>query len=168
MRVIIETLRNLMAPLMGLLFVQYQFYYFYATLGNLLFGGKIYPNQPAIKYSSDIPSEYYLLNFNDLMSAYVTLFALMVVNNWMVVANMYAVVCNTNQVRWFFLSFYYFSVMIGINILIGFAIDMYGAIERMDLKKEENMKKLNELAKEKDENLFFKKKEEDSPRSSVM
>jgi hypothetical protein len=58
--------------------------------------------------------------------------------------------------------------MIGINILIGFAIDMYGAIERMDLKKEENMKKLNELAKEKDENLFFKKKEEDSPRSSVM
>jgi hypothetical protein len=101
------------------------------------------------------------------MSAYVTLFALMVVNNWMVIANMYAVVCNTNQVRWFFLSFYYFSVMIGINILIGFAIDMYGSIERMDKKKEENMDKLNELAKKKDDDKFFHidKKDDDSPKS---
>ena len=127
----------------------------------MLFGGRIYPEQPAIKYSSEIPSYYYLLNFNDVFSSYITLFALMVVNNWMEIVGMYAIVLNTNQVRWFFLTFYYFSVMIGINIIIGFAIDMYVAIAEMDKRKAKSMQELYELAKLKDKVNDSKK---DSPK----
>jgi site-specific recombinase len=66
------------------------------------------------------------------MSSIVTLFALMVVNNWYVIVSMYATVSNTVQVRWFFLAFYYFGVLIGVNIIIGFAIEMYGAVKRIE------------------------------------
>ena len=70
------------------------------------------------------------------MSSMVTLFALMVVNNWYVIVAMYATVMDTVQVRWYFLAFYYFAVMIGVNILIGFAIDMYSSVERIEVENE--------------------------------
>jgi len=34
--------------------------------------------------------------------------------------------------RYFFIIFYYFGVIIGLNIIIAFAIDMYGSVERLD------------------------------------
>jgi hypothetical protein len=66
------------------------------------------------------------------MSSLVTLFALMVVNNWYEIADMYVTVTSNVQARWFFLCFYYFGVLIGVNIIIGFAIDMYSAVTRIE------------------------------------
>ena len=48
----------------------------------ILFGGKIRKDSSEIMLDSSIPYNYYLVNFNDLMSAYLTLFVLTVVNNW--------------------------------------------------------------------------------------
>ena len=59
---------------------------------------------------------------------------------------MYVLVTGTSQVRWYFIGFYYFSVMIGINIIIGFAIDLYGAIERVDKKQQDALEDLYKLA----------------------
>lgn len=56
----------------------------------------------------------------------------MVVNNWMVTAGMYVLVTGTNWARMFFVCFYFFAVVIGINIVVAFAIDMFGSIERLD------------------------------------
>jgi len=58
--------------------------------------------------------------------------ALMVVNNWQVIVGMYVDACDTNYVKIFFVLFYYFSVVIGINIMVAFVIDMYGSVERLD------------------------------------
>jgi hypothetical protein len=66
------------------------------------------------------------------MSSLVTLFALMVVNNWYEIVDMYVTVLSNVQVRWFFILFYYFGVLIGVNIIIGFAIDMYSAVTRIE------------------------------------
>lgn len=78
-----------------------------------------------------MPNDYNLVNFNDMISAFVTLWALMIVNNWMVIVSMYCQVMGNNWYRLYFCIFYYFSVVIGINIIVAFAIDMYASVERL-------------------------------------
>jgi len=48
MRIIIETMRNMMMPLVYLMSVLYVIYYMFAILGMLLFGGKIRRDLPVI------------------------------------------------------------------------------------------------------------------------
>lgn len=72
------------------------------------------------------------MNFNDFASSFVTLFALMVVNNWLDIVELYVDVAGTTNVRWYFFWFYYFSVVIGINIVVAFSIDMYDSVARLD------------------------------------
>lgn len=57
-------------------------------------------------------------------------------------------VCDGNTMyRFYFELFYYFGVILGVNMFVAFAIDMYGAVSRMDDQKSENEKFLVELAK---------------------
>ena len=75
----------------------------------------------------------------------VTLFTLMVVNNWMVQVQMYVDIMGGNTYyRWYFCLFYYFSVIIGINIVVAFAIDMYSSVERLDQDRMDTLKILEE------------------------
>ena len=57
----------------------------------------------------------------------------MIVNNWFVQVAMYVDVMGGNTYyRFYFCLFYYFAVVIGINIVVAFAIDMYSSIERLE------------------------------------
>lgn len=85
MRVIFETLKNLMGPLNNLIVVMMTIFYVFAQIGMVMFGGKIKEDSTEIIADSSIPDNYYLINFNDLMSSYITLFILIVVNNWYVI-----------------------------------------------------------------------------------
>ena len=58
-------------------------YYIFATLGIQLFGGLIYEGNEALAPTGFAAGEYWPLNFNDFPSGMVTLFVLMVVNNWL-------------------------------------------------------------------------------------
>ena len=83
LRVIIETLRNLIGPLSdvgGMLFV---IYYFFSQIGIYLFGGYNTYGNGIVGNDPSVPQFYNLMNFNDFFSAYITLFALMIVNNWL-------------------------------------------------------------------------------------
>ena len=40
--------------------------------------------------------------------------------------------------RYFFVIFYYFGVIIGLNIIIAFAIDMYAAVIRLEEDQKNN------------------------------
>ena len=153
-RIIIETISNLIKPLAYLFGVIMFIYYTFALVGMFFFGGYIKKYDPLILNDSLIPDYYHLMNFNDLISSFVTLFALMIVNNWMVIVYLYEVVMGTSLVKLYFVPFYYFSVVIGINIAVAFAIDMYSSVLRLD---EERIKTLgmleNEIAdKEKNSN----------------
>lgn len=80
-------------------------------------------------HDQSIPNNYSLINFNDLLSSYITLFILIVVNNWYVVVAMMVDIKGGNMwYRYFFIVFYYYGVIIGLNIIIAFAIDMYSAV----------------------------------------
>jgi hypothetical protein len=59
----------------------------------------------------------------------------MVVNNWQFISLMYEEVFNWPwAVRLYFLLFYYCGVLIGYNILVAFAIDIYSSVKRLDDK----------------------------------
>jgi len=99
----------------------------------LLFGGEIKEDAASIKRDSSIPNGYFLMNFNDLMMSIVTIFALIVVNNWYLIVAMCVDVMGGNTMyRIYFLIFYYFGVIIGLNIIMAFSIDMYAAVIRLD------------------------------------
>ena len=148
MRIIIETIRNLVKPLMNLMGVLFTIYYVFALIGMAMFGGKVQKNSPIIANDPGIPDSYHLDNFNDLLSSLVTLFTLMVVNNWMVQVQMYCDIMGSTNFRWFFVFFYYFAVVIGINIVVAFAIDMFTAVERLDNDRSETFQLLEkELTK---------------------
>ena len=80
---------------------------------------------------------YNMLNFNDLVTAFMTLFALLVNNNWQYIVLMCVNVCDGNSIyRYYFELFYYFGVILGVNMFVAFAIDMYSAVSRMDELKD--------------------------------
>lgn len=147
MRVIFETLKNLLGPLNNLIIVMMTIFYIFALLGSIMFGGLIRVDSPQIVHDSSIPDNYYLMNFNDLVSSYITLFVLIVVNNWYVIVAMCVDIKSGATIyRYFFVIFYYFGVIIGLNIIIAFAIDMYAAVQRLEEQKDDNKDYLIGLA----------------------
>ena len=98
-------------------------------------------------HDQTVPNNYSLINFNDLLSSYITLFILIVVNNWYVIVAMMVDIKGGNMwYRYFFIVFYYYGVIIGLNIIIAFAIDMYSAVQRLEDQKESNRLYLVRLA----------------------
>jgi len=61
-------------------------YYIFSLIGVQMFGGKVYAENPKIYNDSSLSPSYVFNNFNDFASGLMTLFELMVVNNWWVVA----------------------------------------------------------------------------------
>lgn len=141
-RVIIETMQGLLGPFYTLLLVQYTVFYLFAVLGMRLFGGAVYVGNTALEQNAGVPPLYVLDNFNDFLSSMVTLFDLMVVNNWQVNVLVFTTAKGDNDYRIFFILFYYFSVVIGLNIVVAFAIDMYTSIDRLHQEHKERMEKL--------------------------
>ena len=86
----------------------------------------------------------------------------MVVNNWMVQVSQFIVVMsyedvNENLVRLYFIAFFQLSVVIGINLVIAYVLDMYGSTERLDEERHNTLQILekemtgNKEQKEKDQ-----------------
>lgn len=86
-----------------------------------------------------MPFNYHLNNFNDFFSGLVTLFTLMVVNNWMVTVELLCTIKGSNFYRFYFILFYYFSVMIGINIIMAFILDVYSSVEKQAEDREKTI-----------------------------
>ena len=140
LRSILKTIENLLRPLIGLLTVELILIYAFSVIGMYCFGGKVSPDNPFIKNNQGIPPNYYLLNFNDYFSAWITLYSVLVVNNWQLISLMYECVLETRSVRLYFLIFYYCVVIVGMNILLATTIDMYSAVLRMEQKTKDNFK----------------------------
>jgi len=106
----------------------YIVYYVFANIGMLMWAGKI---TTVSKQAEDptIPSLYYLMNFNDFPSSLVTLFHIMVVNNWFITCNMYCDVVGSNYPQVFFILFWVVTVLIMLNLVIAFMIEIYDAAD---------------------------------------
>ena len=61
---------------------------------------------------------------------------------------MYVEISGTRWVLIYFVSFYIIAVLIGLNIIVCFAIDMYASIRRLDNEQSIHEEKLYSLAKQ--------------------
>jgi ABC-type protease/lipase transport system fused ATPase/permease subunit len=72
----------------------------------------------------------------------------MIVNNWFITAEMFVNISNNSWVRLYFVAFYLLAVLVGMNIIVCFAIDMYSSIKRLDSEQRVHEDKLFALALE--------------------
>ena len=78
----------------------------------------------------EIDPLFYLINFNDFIASYITLFTLMVVNNWWVTCNVYVVIKDGKH--WpvlYFIVFWVITVCIMLNIVVAFVLEIYNSVE---------------------------------------
>ncbi|XP_036385875.1 two pore calcium channel protein 1-like [Megalops cyprinoides] len=113
-------------------------YYSFAIVGMEFFANVIYPNCCNTSTVADsyrqititvgnhtIQDEgyYYLNNFNNILSTFVTLFELTVVNNWYI--TMEGVTSQTNHwSRLYFMSFYIITMVV-MNVIVAFILDAF-------------------------------------------
>jgi len=76
----------MLEPIQTLAGVVFLIFYEFAVIGQFLFGGVIENDSILTPYDNG-GSFFTLMNFNDVFSSLVTLFALMIVNNWYVMVN---------------------------------------------------------------------------------
>mmetsp|Transcript_9899 Transcript_9899/g.27921 ORF Transcript_9899/g.27921 Transcript_9899/m.27921 type:complete len:751 (+) Transcript_9899:47-2299(+) len=112
---------------MGMLLVLV--YYIYVQMGQQFFGGLIYDTNPALAGTGFAESKYWPMNFNDFNSGMVTLFVLMVVNNWFVITGAYIQATGTRWAAAFFVSFFFLVNLIVLNILLALILDCSGAVK---------------------------------------
>ena len=76
------------------------------------------------------------MNFNDFCSSLITLFHIMVVNNWFITTDMYTDVVGNAYPRVFFFSFIMITVWIMLNIVISFVLEIHSTVS--EAVEEEN------------------------------
>eukprot|EP00913_Durusdinium_trenchii_P024036 g22574.t1 len=141
----IEPFRYLTALLARLLPVYYRLgllllmvFYIFTSIGDSqlkeqLFGGRMLPAQ--LKGSGYAEDQYWPLNFDDFPSGLVTLFSVMVVNNWFVLAGGFMQV-TTPYASIFFVSFFVIVNLVVLNILIALIIDT-SAVVREEIEEKQ-------------------------------
>ena len=117
-------------------------FYVYAIIGMCLYSGKLrdcsetsdgLPKfNPLCGVEYDLQGTptaglYYLVNFDDIFHSFITLFVLMIVNNWQVVAKGYVAITST-WTYLFFIFFYLFIVLVITNVTAAFVLDLYDSI----------------------------------------
>ena len=143
-------MKILIGPIMHMTSVLMIIYYIFALIGMFLFGGMVKKNldYPFVEGPYTVPSVFHLCNFNDFISSMVTLFTLMVVNNWMIQVAQFTYITsdiyNKTAVQFYFIAFYYFSVIIGINLVVAYVLDMYASTERLEADRINDLKMMEQ------------------------
>jgi hypothetical protein len=104
-------------------------YYIFAIIGQYLFGGKIFTTNPVLANTNFSSAGFWPLNFNDLPSGFVTLFALMIVNNWYEIAQGFMLATNSNLISIYFVIFFVIVNLVVLNIVMAVIIDCNSAME---------------------------------------
>ena len=126
--IVVEAASAIAKPIVSKFFFMYMFYYVYASLGQLIMGGRL----TMTSYAENCPGcaeFYYLMNFNDYASTFVVLFQQMIVNNWWVVVDMYTSIIGSSwYIHLYFMSFWVCVVLLQLNILLAIVLEIYGAV----------------------------------------
>ena len=125
--IIAATFENVSGPFFSMGLAMYVVYNFYAVIGQAWFGGKITMNSAQTEDPS-IPALYYLMNFNCFASSLITLFTIMVINNWYNTTNSLCDIAGNNWPRLFTFSFIMVCVWIFLSVLIAFVLEIYGNV----------------------------------------
>eukprot|EP01062_Namystynia_karyoxenos_P055365 TRINITY_DN46164_c0_g1_i1.p1 TRINITY_DN46164_c0_g1~~TRINITY_DN46164_c0_g1_i1.p1 ORF type:complete len:1030 (+),score=336.40 TRINITY_DN46164_c0_g1_i1:71-3160(+) len=124
-------------PRSGRLFVLLAMvFHVYACIGEVAFSGLLAGAEQRVPGWNE--TEYARLgfsplNFDSLSSAYLTLFHLMVVNNWHVTMQAFVLASGTKWACVFFELFHFIVVVIVLNVLVAFVIEAYDLARTHDV-----------------------------------
>ncbi|KAK8812419.1 hypothetical protein WA158_007653 [Blastocystis sp. Blastoise] len=127
-QVFVRAVKEIINPLLRYLLVIICVYYFYAIWGMEFFSNILLPSNPDVAASSYGFFNYYNNNFNNLFRSYVTLFEQMVVNNWPIVMEGSVAATGTWCSRLFFIAFYVTLVMIVLNVVTSFTLEVFNVV----------------------------------------
>ena len=148
---VIKKLTPLFIRFLGVLFF---FYYIFGVIGMELFAGRMHYTIPAVQLSSYGKSQYYMNTFDSIYLTFMTLFELMVVNNWNIIMEGYVAATDSEWTRLYFIIWFIVSVIVVMNVCAGFVIDAYSLLKP---KMQKEVKYLSQILEEK-----FAKKNQDN------
>ena len=134
--VIIETTKRMFSPFATTIFSMYLVIFAWNAVGIVAWSGVVKLSSIADITNSSGSGLYYMLNFNDTISGMLTLFSILVSNNWNSTTDMYGALTGSDfWPRFYFSSFFLVSIFIILNIIISFVIEIYTmALEDMEKK----------------------------------
>ncbi|CAF1209473.1 unnamed protein product [Rotaria sordida] len=123
--------------------VLFSFYYAYSILGMELFRGAIgdlytRQNQTNILVCGTYEQlQYWPNGFDDFFSSFVTLYNIMIVNQWFVFVNAFRSATNSKWSELYFIFWYLFVTTIGLNICLALSGDIHDAKKKRADEHEE-------------------------------
>ena len=116
-------MRRVLPAIKGQAAVIFTVLHAYAWAGMLVWGGRLGPGAYPAAWDGSEPY-YWLLNFNSYFESLVTLFAMLVVNNWNVIAEGYYELSG-GWAYVFFVSFNCLAVTVAMNVMTAFFINAF-------------------------------------------
>ena len=140
-------------PFFNLCFTLYSLYFMYSLIGMQIYGGKInsqtFEALFELNPGSEIGPDYIYLNFNDFASGLITLFSMMLFNNWQFIWEQFDFAIESKvKTNCFFLSFMVMATYVIINIIMAFIIDVYTSIEDAEQEEKAERKEIEKLGRE--------------------
>lgn len=99
----------------------------YCSLGVQIFGGLVYAGNPKLDGTDLDENDYLLFNFNDYPNGMVTLFNLLVMNNWEIWMQSYIDLTGTSWTCIYFISFYLIAVLLLLSLVVAFVLEAFFA-----------------------------------------
>ena len=125
-RTISDTLAAMLPPAASLFGTLWVLMYTYSLVGVDAFGGHVYRGNPTLVGSPFEEANYFELNFNDMLSGIVTLWCLLVVNDWAVIMDGIVLASDRGGLwRFYFMSFYVVGAVACLGVLTSFIIDRF-------------------------------------------
>eukprot|EP01025_Chloroclados_australasicus_P021271 TRINITY_DN2233_c0_g1_i2.p1 TRINITY_DN2233_c0_g1~~TRINITY_DN2233_c0_g1_i2.p1 ORF type:complete len:944 (-),score=76.29 TRINITY_DN2233_c0_g1_i2:3939-6458(-) len=123
------TVVNMIPPVVKLTKMLFCMMFFYSCLGVDIYGGLITrdPNNKNFEILQNTDygrAGYYAMNMNDMASAMVVFFEMLIVNNWHLFVSGFVAVTSF-WTYYFFISFFALGVIMGLNIVVAFVIDTF-------------------------------------------
>ncbi|XP_045184033.2 two pore channel protein 2-like [Mercenaria mercenaria] len=134
-RIIFDAVFNVSYSIMTYCIILFIVFYCFAILGMELFAGKIQHldsslewaancNNTALNGSVFVANDYCNVNFNDILNSVVLIASLLIVNNWHVICEGFALV-TSKAARLYFMSFHLTIAVVIMNIVTAFILDMF-------------------------------------------
>ncbi|XP_031253389.1 two pore calcium channel protein 1 [Pistacia vera] len=126
-RAFLATFLTLIPSLMPYLGIIFCVLCIYCSLGVQIFGGIVNVGNTKVEETDLADDDYLLFNFNDYPNGMVTLFNLLVMNNWQDWMQSYKELTGTSWTLVYFISFYLINVVLLLNLIVAFILEAFFA-----------------------------------------
>ena len=123
-REVVERTGDIVPTLIGTVMLVFAGVHVYTYFGMILFGGLISPGQ-----TLDIEEYYDLNNFNSYHEGLVTMYQVLVINDWHAIAAVFLGISDSLVVYTFFISANLITVSIFLNVMVSFFVGAFSLDE---------------------------------------